>query len=126
MKGIQNAERTGLQIACFQNSGGHILGIGHAAKQAFGRRLRFFGGLLAVHHFRQFEGENLFGTVQLFSLPGIHLVNLLQRQEGEHADALHHIGVVYIAPVLVKLKGACFVRVQPHGVASRFAHLFQI
>ena len=35
-KGIQNAERTGLQIACFQNSGGHILGIGHAAKPAGG------------------------------------------------------------------------------------------
>ena len=33
----------------------------------------------------------------------VHLVDLLQRQEREHAQALEHVAVAYVAPVLLSL-----------------------
>ena len=52
-----------------------------------------------------------------------HLVYLLKRQEGQHTDALEHVAVTDIAPVLIELIGAGLVRVEPHGVAGGLAHL---
>ncbi len=53
----------------------------------------------------------------------VHFVNLLQGQEGEPTDALHHVGVAHVAPVLVELVGAGLVGIEPDGVARRLAHL---
>ena len=48
--------------------------------------LRFLCFFLAVYHGGQLIGQDLFCLVQLASFPGIHLVDLLQRQEGQHTD----------------------------------------
>ena len=104
--------------------GGHVLLIGCAAEQPPGRRLGLFSLLGAVDHLGQLIGQDLLGPVQLFALPVIHLVNLLQRQEGQHPDALEHVGVIHIAPVLIEFEGAGLVGVQPDCVAGGLAHLF--
>ncbi len=56
----------------------------------------------------------------------VHLVDLLQRQEGQHADALEHVGIAHVAPVLVELEGAGLVGVQPDGIAGGLAHLLAL
>ena len=68
-------------------------------------------------------GKDLLGTVELAALPLVHLVDLLERQEGEHADALQNVAVAHIAPVLVEVVGRGLVRVEPDGIARGLAHL---
>ena len=68
-------------------------------------------------------GENLLGAVELAAFPFIHLVNLLQRQEGEHTDAFEHIGIAHVSPVLVEVIGRGLVRVKPDGAGLGLAHL---
>ena len=72
---------------------------------------------------RQLIGQNVLGLVELCTLPAGHLVDLLQRQEGQHPDALEHIGIRHVAPVLIELEGTGLVGIQPHGVAGGLAHL---
>ncbi len=104
-----------------------MLGVhGIAAEQSTGCILSLFGLFLAVHHAGQLVGQNLLGLIQALILPGAHLINLLQRQEGEHPDALHHIGIAHIAPVLVELKGTGLIGVQPDGIAGSLAHLLAL
>ena len=74
----------------------------------------------------QLEGQDLLSGVQLTALPGIHLVDLLQRQEGQHPDALEHIGISHVPPVLVEVVGRGLVGVQPHGAAGGLAHLLAL
>ena len=76
-----------------------------------------------MDHFGQLIGKDLLGAVELAALPVIHLVDLRKRQEGEHPDALEHVGVGHVAPILVEVKGAGLVGVKPHGVAGGLAHL---
>ena len=71
-------------------------------------------------------GKDLLSGVQLTALPGIHLVDLLQRQEGQHPDALQHIGISHVPPVLVEVVGRGLVGVQPHGAAGGLAHLLAL
>ena len=52
---------------------------------ALARLLRF---LFAVHQRRELVSENILCFVQLSALPAIHLVNLRERQESQHAEAL--------------------------------------
>ena len=81
--------------------GGHMLLItGSTHKQCLGGCLCLLCFLLAVYQLGQLKGQNFLCLVNLGILPGVHLVNLLQRQEGEHSDALHHVGIIHIAPVL--------------------------
>ena len=82
--------------------------------------------LLTVDHLRQLVGQNLLGFVQLLTLPVVHLVDLLQRQEGQHTDALEHIRVADVAPVLVELERARLVGIKPDGVARGLAHLLAL
>ena len=109
-----------------QLGGGHVGGVRPGAKQSVSALLGLFGLLFPVDHLGQLVGQNLLGLVQLAALPGVHLVNLLQGQEGEHADALEHVGVAHVAPVLVEIEGAGLVGVQPHGVAGGLAHLLAL
>ena len=64
--------------------------------------------------------------VELLTLPAVHLVDLLERQECQHTDALEHIGIVNVAPVLVELKGRGLIRVEPDGALGGLAHLFAL
>ena len=79
-----------------------------------------------MDHLRQLVGQNLLGLVQLLALPVVHLVDLLQRQEGQHTDALENVRVADVAPVLVELERARLVGVKPDGVARSFAHLLAL
>ena len=79
-----------------------------------------------MNHAGQLPGQNLLGLIQLGVLPAVHLVNLLQGQEGEQTDALHHVRVPHVAPVLVEVVRTGLVGVQPHGVARRLAHLIAL
>ena len=74
----------------------------------------------------QFIGQDLFRPVELTPLPSGHFVDLLKWQEGQHADALHDIRIVDIAPVLVEVIRACFIRIQPNSIAGRLSHLFPL
>ena len=96
------------------------------AKQCTGCCLCLFSFFLAVDHAGQLVGQDLLGLVQALILPCAHLVDLLQRQEGEHPDALHDIGITHIAPVLVELEGAGLVGVQPDSIACGLAHLLAL
>ena len=79
-----------------------------------------------MDHLGQLIGQDLLGGVELGPLPLVHLVDLFQGQEGQHTDALEHVGVAHIAPVLVKFKGRGLVGIQPDGVAGGLAHLFAL
>ena len=124
--GGQQADTTVLDKLGVQLRAGHILVVGGTAEQAAGSGLRLFGLLLTVDHLRQLVGQNLLGLVQLLTLPVVHLVDLLQRQEGQHTDALEHIRVADVAPVLVELERARLVGVKPDGVARGLAHLLAL
>jgi len=97
-----------------------------AAEQCTGSILSLFGLLLAMHHAGHLVGKDLLGFVQALILPGAHLFDLLQRQEGEHPNALHHIGIAHVAPVLVELEGTGLVGIQPDSVAGGLAHLLSL
>ena len=70
--------------------------------------------------------EYLFCLVELAALPLVHLVNLLERQESEHTDALENIAVRDISPILIELIGRGLLGVEPNGVARGFAHLMTL
>ena len=55
-----------------------------------------------------------------------HFVDLLQRQEGQHPDALEHIGVIHIAPVLIEIIGGSLVGIKPDGIPGGLAHLLSL
>ena len=52
-----------------------------------------FGLLLAMDQLGQLKGQDLLCLVDFSVLPGIHFVNLLQRQERQHTNALHDMSV---------------------------------
>ena len=115
---IQHVDLAAAQIVAGELGGGHILSVGAAAKQCPGSLTGLFGLLLAVNQLRQLIGQDILGLVELCALPLGHLIDLLQGQERQHPDALEHVGVAHIAPVLIEFEGAGLVGIQPHGVAG--------
>ena len=101
----QNADGAIGQIRFGQLSGRHVLSVSSTAEQGTGSVLGLLSLFLAVDHLGQLVGQDLLGLVQTLILPGAHLIDLLQRKEGQHPDALHHISIADIAPVLVEFKG---------------------
>ena len=87
------------------------------------RLLRFF---LAVYQFGQLICQDLFRRIELRALPGIHLIDLLQGKEGQHADTSEHIRVRHISPVLIELERGCLLRVKPYGAGLGLAHLLAL
>ena len=81
------------------------------------------GLFLSVHHLGQLPGQNLLVAIQLAAFPAVHFIDLFHGQEGQHADAFKHVGVIHIAPILVEIIGRCFIGVQPDGVSCGFTHL---
>ena len=64
--------------------------------------------------------------IELGALPLVHLVDLLNGKEGEHTQALEHIAVAHVAPVLVELIGTGLVGIQPHRALGGLAHLLPL
>ena len=75
---------------------------------------------------REFEGENFLGAVELAAFPLVHLVDLLERQERQHTDALEHVRVAHIAPVLVELERRRLIGVEPDSALRGLAHLLAL
>ena len=67
--------------------------------------------------------QDLLCFVELAALPLVHLIDLLERKEGHHAQALKDIRVADVAPVLVEIVRARLVGIQPYGALCRLAHL---
>ena len=67
--------------------------------------LRFGSFFLVMNQLGQFKCKDFLGLVQLAALPFVHLIDLLNRQEGEHTETFEHIRIRDISPVLVKFKG---------------------
>ena len=81
--------------------GRHILARTRAHEDILRSCHRLVGLFLAVHQLGQLVGKDLLGLVELRALPLVHFLDLIERQEGQHADALKHIRVVHIAPVQI-------------------------
>ncbi len=79
-----------------------------------------------MHHGCELICEDLFCLVKLAALPGCHFIDLLERQEREHSDALHNVGIVYVAPVLIEIVRRCLVGVEPNGVAGGLTHFLAL
>ena len=88
--------------------------------------LGLLGLLLAVDEGGQLVGEDLLGTVQLGAFPLVHRIDLLEREEGQHADALEDVRVADIAPVLVELVRRGLLRIEPDGARGGLAHLLAL
>ena len=71
-------------------------------------------------------GEDLFGFVELGAFPGVHLVDLLEGQERQHADALEDIVIADVSPVLIELVRSRLLRVEPDSAVGGLAHLLAL
>ena len=74
----------------------------------------------------QFICKNFFRLIQLASLPGIHLVDLLKRQECQHTDTFQYVCIADISPILVEIKRGRFIRIQPYRSGLCLAHLLSL
>ena len=86
----------------------------------------FIGFFLTVHKLCQAVGQNFFLLINSVVCPAVHLLNFLNRKEGQHTNTLHHIRVVHIAPVLVKFKGRSLIRIKPYGAFSGLTHFLTL
>ena len=94
------------------------------------QRLRGGAGLVrlgrTVHQRGQLVRQQFFLFVDPAGVPGLHLLDLFERDKSQHPQALHHVGVVDVAPVLIKLERRGLLRVEPDGALSRFAHFLAL
>ena len=97
-----------------------------AAEECFGAGFGLLCLFLAVHHLRQFKRQNFLGLVQLAAFPLVHLIDLLERQERQHTDTFHNIGIIDVAPVLIKFKRTGLIRVEPDSISGGLAHLLAL
>ena len=67
--------------------------------------------------------HDAFGLVDLLILVGAQPPDLFHRHKGQQCQALFHVTVVNIAPVLVKIVGRALGRVQPQCARHGLAHL---
>ena len=74
----------------------------------------------------QFVGQDLLGGIELGALPLVHLVDLLEGQEGHHAQALENVSVADVSPVLVEIVGGGLVGVEPDCSLGGLAHLLAL
>ena len=99
----QHVDGAAAEVVVGQLGGGHMLGIACTGEQCLRCGTGLLSFLLTVDQLGQLIGQDVLGLVELGAFPGGHGVDLLQRQEGQHADALQHVGVIHIAPVLASL-----------------------
>ena len=70
--------------------------------------------------------EYLLTLVELASLPAGHSLDLLDGEEGQHANALHYVRVGYVSPVLEELERRGLFRVEPYCALLGLAHLLAL
>ena len=70
--------------------------------------------------------EDFLCLVQLCTFPVIHRLDLLKRQEGQHTDALEHVCIIDIAPVLIEIVRRSLIRIEPNCAGSGLAHLLAL
>ena len=70
-----------------------------------------------------FESKDFFGFVDLGAFQAGQTLHLIHGQECQHAQALLHIRIAYISPVLVELVGGGAFRREPQRALGGFAHL---
>ena len=105
------------------------LGGGHRAVQrvAAKQRARSLGrslGLgLAVHQLGHLVRQHLLGLVDLAALQRAQAPHLVHRQEGQQREALFHVLIVHVAPVLVEVVGRGLLGVEPQRARLGLAHL---
>ena len=73
-----------------------------------------------------FISQYLLGLINSSILQAAQTMNLLHRQEGQKCQALLHISIVHIAPVLIEIIDRSLFLIQPESTASSFAHLLAI
>ena len=66
------------------------------------------------------------GFVQLAALPFVHLIDLLERQESQHTQALEDVRVAHVPPVLIEIIGTGLIGIQPYGAFGGLAHLLAL
>ena len=97
-----------------------------ASEGSLGLRHGLLSFLLAVHEFGKLVCEHFLLFIYAAVVPLLHLGNLIERNEGEHLYALHDVGVVYVAPVLVELVWRGLVFVKPYCALGCLAHLLAL
>ena len=65
-------------------------------------------------------------AIQITARQFFILRNLFKRYKGQHLHAFDDIGIVHIAPILEKVIGRRFVRIQPNRVSGGFAHFISL
>ena len=104
----------------------HVLVRTCAGEKGCSGGLGLVGLLGSVDETGELVGENLLLLIDTAAVPLVHFLDGFQRQEGEHADALHHIGIIHIAPVLVELKGRGLIGIKPHSAFGGLTHLLAL
>ena len=79
-----------------------------------------------MHELGQLVREDILRLVELCALPGGHRLDLLDRKEGQHTDALHDVIVANVSPVLIEIKGRGFFGIEPNGTRLGLAHLLAL
>ena len=119
---VEDADGTVGQAVGGKLGGGHIGIIAAADEKGMGGLLCLVSLFLSVYQAGELVGQNFLGFVELAAFLLIHLVDLFQRKEGQHADTLENIGIADISPVLEELEGRSFIGIKPYGSGRGFAH----
>ncbi len=91
-------------------------------KQGAGGFLGLVGLFPAVDQTGHLPGQPFLDLVDGTSLRLLQLTDFVHGQEGEQLQALCHIGVADITPVLVEIIGRHLFRIQPNRSLFRFSH----
>ena len=79
-----------------------------------------------MYQLGDFVSEDLLGLVDLSSLESGESVDLLHRQECQHAQACVDVSVVHVSPVLEEVVNRSLFLVEPECSAYGLAHLLPV
>ena len=75
-----------------------------------------------MYDFRKLVSQPYLGVVYSLVLETAHLLDFRHGQKGKQFKTLFHVGVVYVAPILIKIVRRRLVFVKPHRALGGFAH----
>ncbi len=70
--------------------------------------------------------KDFFCLVKLTAFPFVHLIDLLQRKEGQHTQTFQNVRICHVSPVLVEVERRSLVRIKPYCTALCFTHLLAL